>query len=684
MSNLGFEMQSRVRSMVYPYTGSWYNGKETSGLLLPNKTGVFENGDWYSSCGLDSVPSIPVNTTRYYLGIKTTDAGLIDISYKPNYQKPDQEIYKYCQFGREFNLHADWLNAWTVNSLTSGEELTYCFARSTPKNTPKNSIQVDSMNAWVYYNEEWVSLKDNNPKGIFYNFGKVSDDYTLQTSDKIDLGYFRYRIGESGTGTNKRYIPSVSILINHKGTTAVNGYFDIPREFNVNEWLLLFCIVLPSAANDTADTTTYNESPYFSNTESAKFTAEYDLVGSLENHVFSISHDDLAQLGTDNFLYPALNDNKNNWDGMSGFTSTRGEMPILRKLNEYKYITAYNNDDTGLAIDLTKIYNPGETSFKVMSQRWHPYKRRRTNYQILYSAQEGDEQDWEGETRYLTWTEDERWELTDVYTVASLEKRLCGIIIQGAGGGSTGEQAGGGGGYLELLANAYNKIISLTEAYVLSIKAYTIKIYEPGSASANRLEFTVTAGELLSGAPGTAEVRPPNGKTQTLPQTLPYTDVDGGDNPYVHWYVSNSTDQVYTFDWDKCLAGVIAAVEGGRGGKGGVGGEAAPGSGNYKVPGVPNENLAWYYSGYPSWDSYTPLHYGGEDDWPGKFPGQNSGTYGGGGCSYMGEGGNGGGDNNGDEFRGALGGGAGGHGNQNAEGNADWRPGSHGIIMFFA
>lgn len=647
MSGLGFDMETKVSADVQAYAGAW----SSTYSLKPNRVGIFYDSFVFAPTDISPPEPIPGNVTLYYVGIRTKDKGLVQVSYLEDEDKKNQTIYPHCKFTSDFQL-TQWKN-WGSGGLLGDTVITFQLQRSTNKasdgvektdlNIPALTEGENPMNAWVWYQGGWVSLKDTNPGSAFVLYGAASADCTNVDSDtnNVNLGYFCYELGSSGTDKNIRYIPSVRVCLRDDGPSFPSivraGSFNISQDFNKDEWLLLFCFMLPQQAINTTDTN--QRTPTFTTAQKARFQADYMLSGSIEDHGFSVGRENMSNIGSISFPVPTLNDSLDNWETFEGYSSVRGEIPLMRKKIEYIYLKAYNDDGTGESLDFSRLYCPAlgtsETA-KLMSKNWHPFQRLVTSSQALPRS----DAPLTG-TRYVVWSGD-KWS-TEASGIASFDKRLLGMVIQASGGIGSGTGGGGAGAYLELLINAYNKYVSISKG-----TGRQIKITIQDAATGKTVSFGVENGNPGSGKTGGAGGKNyvclvDSEKYNEERQFLPWKSEDKGDTDFLKWYTVNSTsaDKKETiFNWDTTLVAVLASAPGGNGGDEGANGQpSCAGSGNYAVAGVPNPDLLWAGKDYPSWE--YPMHYENEEDkWPGKFPGKGSSKGGGGGCSYAGEGGN--------------------------------------------
>lgn len=644
MSGLGFDMETLVSADVQAHAGAW----SSTYSLEPNRVGIFYDSFVFAPTDVPLPPSelIPSNVNLYYVGIRTKDKGLVQISYSEDEDKKNQTLYPHCKFTSDFQL-TRWKN-WGSGGLLGDTVITFQLQRSTEKNITKTDLKIPAltegggnpMNAWVWYQGKWVSLKGTNPGNAFVWYGAASADCTNVDSDTndVNLGYFCYELDSSGSGKNIRYIPSVRVRLRDDGPSFPSivraGSFDISQDFNKDEWLLLFCFMLPQQAVNTIDTT--QRTPTFTTAQKARFQAEYMLSGSIENHGFSVERENMSNIGSISFPVPTLNDSLDNWETFEGYSSVRGEIPLMRKKKTYTYLTAYNDDGTGESLDFSHLYCPASGTTELMSKNWHPFQRLVTSSQTLPRSDASL-----AGTRYVVWSGD-KWS-TGASGIASFDKRLLGMVIQASGGIGPGTGGGGAGAYLELLINAYNKYVSISKTGT----GNRIKITIQDAATGKTVSFGVGCGAPGSGTKGGAGgknyVRLVDSEDDVEePEFLPWKSEDKGDTDYLKWYTVDSTSadkKEAIFNWDTTLAAVLASAPGGNGGDKGVDGQVScPGDGNYSIAGVPNSNLTWAGENYPSW-SY-PMHCGDEKNWPGKFPGKGSSKGGGGGCSYAGEGGN--------------------------------------------
>lgn len=640
MSGLGFDMETVVSTNVQAYAGAW----SSTDNLEPNQVGIFYDSFVFAPRDVSDVPLprselIPSNVNLYYVGIRTKDKGLVQVSYSDNKESP----YPHCQFPSDFQLSC-WKN-WTsggIGAALIGSTITFQLQRSTEKNATKTDLNIpvltegeNPMNAWVWYQGAWVSLKDTNPGNAFVWYGHLSDDCTNvdSTTGRTDLGYFWYELESSGSDKSIRYMPTVRVRFQDDGASR-DDPFNIPQDFNKDEWLLLFCFMLPQQAVNTDGTT--QRTPTLMTAQRARFGAEYMLSGSMETHGFTVERENMSKIGSPSFSIPTLNDSLDNWETFEGYSSVRGEVPLMRKKKTYTYLTAYNDDGTGQSLDFSHLYCPASGTTELMSKNWHPFQRLVSKGQTLPRSDESL-----SGTQYIVWSDDE-WS-AKASGVASFDKRLLGMAIQASGGIGSVEYGTGGGGagaYLELLINAYNKYVSISKI------ENQIRITIQDAATGKTIGFGVEEGKAgyrtTGGAGGKNYVYLVDSEDPIEePKFLPFRPEDRGDTEYLKWYTVDSTSadkKNGAFNWDTTLAAVLASAPGGNGGDQGVGGDVScPGDGNYGIAGVPNSTLAWAGAEPPNW-SY-PLHCGGEEDWPGKFPGTGSSQGGGGGCSYTGEGG---------------------------------------------
>ena len=334
MSGLGFDMETLVSADVQAHAGAW----SSTYSLKPNRVGIFYDSFVFAPRDVSDVPLppselIPSNINLYYVGIRTKDKGLVQVSYSEDGDKENQTLYPHCKFKSDFQL--SWWKNWGSGGLLGDTVITFQLQRSTEKNITKTNLNIpvltegeNPMNAWVWYQGGWVSLKDTNPGSAFVGYGAASADCTNVDSDtnNVNLGYFCYELDSSGSDKNIRYIPSVRVRLRDNGPSFPSiiraGSFDISQDFNKDEWLLLFCFMLPQQAINTTDTN--QRTPTFTTAQKARFQAEYMLSGSIEDHGFSVGRENMSNIGSISFPVPTLNDSLDNWETFEGYSSVCG------------------------------------------------------------------------------------------------------------------------------------------------------------------------------------------------------------------------------------------------------------------------------------------------------------------------------------------------------------------------
>lgn len=662
----------------------------TTDSITPNYTNGWAQmvSDVFSVPSSGSLPSgVPGNSNDVDLSdaneVMLVTVRIKDINMLSATGVPRIPSYPFCIFPNDFNVLNDWSGV-----LYRGRN-TAKIRDYDSEADAKADATLARPDTWVWYNGKWVSLIGNNPENMFYAYGTNSSGQTE---------YFQHITAkESGIESEDlRYVERARVrlsknTISSKFVTTYNGT------------RCAMMLLIPFKATEYTPDAVGNASN-FSNTQ--VFYAAND-IGEKYYNVSQTSD------------IPTLEQDGTNWTRLPGFysdyspiaseSSDNPPLPYFRKPSTYRYITAFNTDDTSQYEDISQYYGRGignsPDALNIMKSGWQPvYQRKspsRIDYNEDYMLNGGRWIVWDGNGWSLNGEEDE---------VASTSKRLLGLIIQapGGNGGNGGTAAssvdemifggtgGGGGAYAELLINAYNNSVkiefsTLDRTFYVSIKhngdIFTVKI----GAGRHGGSFSGGIGRHTG---GNIEVSY-NNTVGSVPLIIPQTQDVLGDVQAVPWYYSIDSSNI--FSWETSLCGILAAIPGGSGGNAGQNGSNVPTGGNYFVTGVPNNSLKWFTKSGDFGSGNDPLYYGDNDDAPGKHPGKasllnaNPGG-GGGGASYFGRGGNASGPTaivsgifSGNMYgtSGKFGGGGGGGGSEVAGYQAAGYAGGEGFVLVF-
>ena len=581
---------------------------------------------------------------------------------------PHIPSYPFCIFPSDFNVLKGWSGV-----LYRGQN-TDKIGDYGSEADAKADATLARPDTWVWYGGKWVSLIGNNPEDTFDAYGTNSSGQTE---------YFQHRtVKESGlVNEDLRYVEQARVRLS-KSTISKN----FVTTYNGIRCAMM--LLIPFKATKFTQDAVGLESSFSS---SQVFYAVDDIGGTLFN---------VDEPNTIPAYYNTLNDSTE-WTRLPGFyrnvSNAQSDMPYFKKAKTYTYLTAFNVEDDD-KYDIRKCFRSsymGDTEYITNANWIVPYQRTDP-----ISVEATDDR----EMKYVVWNDDTGgWELTDVGTYASTERRMLGIIIQapggsgGPGGGVSYSGGGGGGGaYCELMVNAHNNYIrvnlSKTKDWGQTPLPCCVEVWREDS---NRVGIrchgggggdTSKVGSYGSGgAGGIVEYGIYQNETYTFTtiannkMAVVPTSTETGDKNTVKWYSPNG---VGNFSWDTPNIGVVAAVAGGDGGHGGYASTPEfrenPENGKRTF-----KNHAYYVAGIPSkaltWDSELDPY---DSETPGDSPGLTSGgvpsissvSGGGGGASYYGRGGWGG---SAVGEKPEKGGGAGGSGKQ----TDGWRRGAEGVLL---
>lgn len=615
MSTTEFYTGTIENVTVSENSGSW---SATHGYNTTYSTGWRRT---FAVSNPDAFPGIKPEdegVTWVIMGIYPTDSNMLDMTQKKSVI-PD--TYKHCVFDDNWDILDAWTGTMGISVAPEDNEGT------------EADVLLDNPDAWVWYNNEWVSLKNNNPNNTFA--AVTNDDGTTQ--------YFTFTTNHV-TGNNKDYYrASVSATL---AATEIAPEFLTTYQGHRFIMLMLFPVKIYEAVNRN----------FFTNAQT--FIAEQIVSNDIGEKYYNVSQTSGI---------PTLEQDGTNWTRLPGFysdyspTASEGSdnppLPYFRKPSTYRYITAFNTDDTSQYEDISQYYGRGignsPDALNIMKSGWQPVYQRKSPSRIAYN-----EHYMQNGGRWIVW-DGNGWSLNgEEDEVASTSKRLLGLIIQAPGGnggtvassGDTmffGGTGGGGGAYAELLINAYNNSIKIEfdtneGQFLVSIKH-----------SDNIFSFHIQAGrhggsylDGIGGNTGGGLSVSYNGTVGGVPLIIPQTQDVLGDFQTVPWYnLQTGVNSNNNFSWESSLCGILAAIPGGSGGNAGQNGSNVPTGGNYFVTGVPNNSLKWFTKSGDFGSGNDPLYYGDNDDAPGKHPGKASllnaiTSGGGGGASYFGKGGN--------------------------------------------
>ena len=591
-----------------------------------------------------------------------------DINMLSEDGEPCKPNYPFCSFPKEFNVLEDW----------SGE---FYRGRNTAKirdydseADAKADATLASPDTWVWYDKKWVSLIGNNPGETFFAYGTNSSGQTE---------YFQHRtVKESGlVNDDLRYVEQARVRLSKNTISS-----EFVTTYKGTRCAMMLLIPFKATEHTLGAVGTAEN---FSNTQ--VFYAVNDIGETLYN---------VDKPNTIPTYYNTQNDSTE-WTRLPGFyrnvSNAEGEMPYFKKAKTYTYLTAFNVNDED-KYDISKRFNSGNAEGaeeNIAKATWIPYQRTDP-----ISVEATDD----GEKNYVVWNDETGgWELRELETLASRERRILGIIIQapggsggpGADGGAFSGGGGGGGAYCELMVNAYNTFIRVNLAkpndWNHDQSSCNVEVW---SNDGDRVRIICSGGqgggtgkwdEYGSGGVGGTVVYGirQNARWTYAPiankeMAVVPTSTETGDKNTVKWYSPNG---VGNFSWDTPNIGVVAAVAGGDGGNGGFAstpelrknpedGKQTFKTQKYYVAGIPSEALTWESELAPFSSENPGAARGLTDDDPSIV----SVDGGGGGASYYGRGGHGGGA---EGHEGEKGGGAGGSGND----TSGWTRGAEGVFL---
>lgn len=507
-----------------------------------------------------------------------------------------------CVFSGDFDIHKNW---------SGGFELRYSSAKVSDGGTEAEAYpDVDEINAWVWYNNQWVSLRTDNPDGLFQS-GEVSDHYQ-QT-----FGYFTFRMNQSGSGDSLRFIPTIVIKL---AKSEISDNFIYLSKSGKKRILHIIATFTVTNTND-APQSYPNNTATFKNIYLQEQTVQRIFYSKADNY------SDYALDGAETYDFPMHTQDP----------SGVGTGIKLYRKSSYANIGYYDYESE----DINKYYSDNNTKnngmFKIAS--WNPYRRIAINM-IRPETIATSMYDWHWETFHaLVETNGSNLtigyqNLQDAIARAKLieEKKIIGIIMQASGGnggsvetdphhGSDGYGGGGGGAYVEMLVNLYKHKVVIETGIGRGQGDSNLYVYDAN----NRLVLRVLceAGKnanpyqsTYDGGQGGKIYTQWNGTQPIMVAPDGYFPPYGGDRGGLSWLTSSYTEKLkWTGEddklWDKCVVAMSAWTSGGNGGRGGFKGtqEMRPGeitnkNGTYKLNTIINPNETTIYE-IPVWSYYA-------------------------------------------------------------------------------